>query len=85
MAGPAWSKTPGMHASFMRENREVPPLPTADGAMGRIGKAEGRKPMMHGDGKSDGPILPANLPNNARQLGAEVVEGRGPTQGNMAR
>ena len=46
-----------MHTSFMRENREVPPSPTADGCVGRIGKAEGRNPMMHGDGKSDGSIV----------------------------
>jgi hypothetical protein len=29
-----------------RGNREVPWLPIADGAMGRIGKASGRNPMM---------------------------------------
>ena len=84
-AGPAWSKTPRMRTSFMRENREIPPPPMADGAMGRIGKASGRKPMMYGDGKSDGPVVPAKPPNNAERLVAEVVEGRGPTKGNMAR
>jgi RNA-directed DNA polymerase len=71
-----------MHTSFMRENREILSPPTADGAMGRIGKAKGRNPMMHGDGKSDGPIVPTKPLNKARQLAAEVVEGRGSAKGN---
>lgn len=71
-----------MHTNFMRENREIPSLPLANGVMGRIGKAEGRNPMMHGDGKSDGPIVPTKPPNNARPLAAEVVEGRGSAKGN---
>lgn len=35
---------------------------------------------MHGDGKSDGPVVPAKPPNKAGA--AEAVEGRGPTKGN---
>ena len=38
--------------------------------------------MMHGRGKSDGPLVPAKPPNNAAVAVAEVVEGRGPAEGN---
>jgi hypothetical protein len=34
--------------------------------------------MMHGQGESDGPVVPAKSPNNAAQVAAEVMEGRGP-------
>jgi group II intron reverse transcriptase/maturase len=37
---------------------------------------------MHGRGKSDGPVVPAKLPNNAACAVAEVVEERGPAEGN---
>lgn len=40
-----------------------------------------RKPLMHDDGKSDGLIVPAKLPNNAI-VAAEVVEGRRSAEGN---
>lgn len=36
--------------------------------------------MMHGQGKSDGPIVPGKPPN--KPSGAEGVEGRGPAKGN---
>jgi RNA-directed DNA polymerase len=36
---PAGSKTPRMRGISMRENREIPKTPSADGALGRIGKA----------------------------------------------
>ena len=39
---------------------------------------------MHERGKSDGLVLPAKLPNNAGEPVAEVVEGRGPVEGNTA-
>src|SRR5256885_7770920 len=37
---------------------------------------------MHGGGKSDGPVVPVNLPNKA--AAAEVGEERGPAKGNTA-
>src|SRR5215211_3295664 len=37
---------------------------------------------MDGRGKSDGPVVPAKPPNNATAVTAEVVEGRGPAEGN---
>jgi len=39
---------------------------------------------MHDRGKSDGSVVPAKLPNNAAGAVAEVVEGRGPAEGNAA-
>ena len=38
--------------------------------------------MMHGDGKSDRPIVPANLSNKTGLPAAETREGRGLTKGN---
>jgi RNA-directed DNA polymerase len=38
--------------------------------------------MMHGQGKSDGPIVPGKLSNKPASTGAERVEGRGPAKGN---
>jgi group II intron reverse transcriptase/maturase len=66
----------------MRENREIPESPTADGAVGRIGKAGGRTPMMHDSGKSDRPVVPTKPSNNAEPSAAERVEGRGLAKGN---
>ena len=62
----------------MRENREVPwsPVLVMVGT-GREGNANGGNPLMHEHGKSDGPVVPAKLPNNAALAVAEVVEGRG--------
>ena len=39
---------------------------------------------MNGRGKSDGPVVPAKPPNKLGEPGAEVVEGRGPAEGNTA-
>jgi RNA-directed DNA polymerase len=39
---------------------------------------------MHDRGKSDGPVVPAKLLNNAADAAAEAVEGRGPAKGNTA-
>ena len=38
---PARSETPGTHGITMHGNREIPELPAADGAAGRIGKPNG--------------------------------------------
>ena len=66
----------------MRENREIPESPAADGAAGRIGKAEGRTPMTHGSGRSDRPVVPAKPSNKAEPSAAERAEGRGLAKGN---
>src|ERR1017187_7842110 len=39
---------------------------------------------MHERGKSDGPVVPANLPDKAARAGAEAGEERGPAKGNTA-
>jgi RNA-directed DNA polymerase len=39
---------------------------------------------MHDRGKSDGPVVPTKLSNNAADAVAETVEGRGPAKGNTA-
>jgi RNA-directed DNA polymerase len=82
--GPARSKTSSMRGRSMRENREIPHLPPEDGSGGRAGKAEGRKPAMHGGGKSDSPVVPANPSNKAGRPAAERGEGRGLTKENAS-
>lgn len=72
---------PSMRGISVRENREIPGMPVADGAAGRAGKAKSRTPAMHGPGKSDSPIVPTKPPNKAGEPGAEAVEGRRAGQG----
>jgi len=83
--GPARSQTRHMSGTFSRENREIPSLPAADGAAGRLGKANGRTPRMHGGGRSDRPVVPTNRSNNADGTAAEVGEERGLIKGNTNR
>src|SRR5215469_15160477 len=78
---PAQSETLCMRGNSSRGNREVPSPPAADGATGRPEKATSRTSGMHGDGKSDGRIVPTKPPNNGRTP-AEAAEGRRPTEGN---
>jgi group II intron reverse transcriptase/maturase len=66
----------------MRENREVPRLPAADGVVGRVGKALSREPMMNGRGKSDRSVVPTKPLNEAGRPAEEAVEGRGLVEGN---
>src|SRR4051812_5889886 len=51
---------------------------------GREGNASGGNPLMHDRGGSDGPVVPAKPPNKTASAVAEVVEGRGPAEGNVA-
>ena len=51
-------------------------------AVGRIGKAARRTPMMNDGGKSDRPMVLTKLPNKAGRPVAEAVEGRGLAKGN---
>jgi hypothetical protein len=80
--GPARSKTRDTCATFLRENREIPTSPTADGVVGRTGKAHGRTPVMYDAGKSDRPVLSTKSPNKAGQPAAEAMEKRGLAKGN---
>ena len=74
-----------MYGTSMRENREIPRSPagliTGRAVQGTVGT-----PEMHERGKSDGPVVPANPPNNvpAAVGAAEVGEERGPAKGNTA-
>jgi RNA-directed DNA polymerase len=73
-----------MYGTSMRENREIPRSPvrliTGRDAQG----TPGGTPEMYERGKSDGPVVPANLPNNAAGAVAEAGEGRGSAKGNTA-
>jgi hypothetical protein len=72
-----------MRGNSSHGNREIPSLPDADGATGRPEKATSRTSGMHGDGKSDGCIIPQKPPNkDGLPTSAEGVEGRQPTEGN---
>jgi RNA-directed DNA polymerase len=83
VADPAQSETLCMRGNSSHGNREIPTLPIADGAMGRPEKATSRTSGMHGDGKSDGCIVPQKPPNqDGLPTSAEGVEGRQPTEGN---
>jgi group II intron reverse transcriptase/maturase len=82
VSGSARSETPRMYGNSMRENREILCSPAENGAAGRNGKVGDHNPLMNGQGKSDRPILPAKLPNNAGPSAAEAVEERGLAKGN---
>jgi RNA-directed DNA polymerase len=75
-----------MCGTFMRENREIPRLPAGLIAGRAVQGTRGGTPEMHECGKSDGPVVPANPPNNAPAAAgtAEVGEERGPAKGNTA-
>jgi RNA-directed DNA polymerase len=80
----AASKTLSMRGSSMRENRETPETPWADGGEGRPEKATSQTSGMHVSGESDGPIVPTKRANKAGPPpAAEPVEGRGSTKGNV--
>jgi RNA-directed DNA polymerase len=81
---PARSETPCTRGNFLDRNWEILGVPAEDGPAGRIGKAEGRTPMMHAPRKSDGPIIPGKSPNKGAPASAEAMEGRGPTKGNAS-
>ena len=83
ISDPAQSKTLRMRGNSLHGNREIPTRPVADGATGRPEKATSRTSGMHGDGKSDGCIVPQKPPNkDGLPTSAEGVEGRQPTEGN---
>lgn len=82
---PARSETSGTCENSMRENREIPCPPLENDSGGRAGKVEDHNPAMHGQGKSDSPILPTKPPNKTGSPVAEVAEGRGLTEENTYR
>jgi len=82
-SGPAQSETRSMRGNSLHGTREVPQVPSVDGAAGRSGKVSDPKPDMSACGKSDGRIVPKKPANKGgANSPAEVVEGRRPTKGN---
>ena len=80
--GPARSKNQGMHGTFMRENREIP-CPPVRVIAGRAAQGTLRRhAWMHEHGKSDGSRSTCEAAEQGRAAAAEVVEGRGPAEGN---
>jgi retron-type reverse transcriptase len=69
----------------MRENREILESLAADGAAGRVGKADGRTPMMHDSRKSDRPArliqkwLNAGVMEEGRWTASDVGAPQGAT------
>jgi RNA-directed DNA polymerase len=83
LVDPAQSKTLSMRGNSSHGNREIPSSPATGGVSGRPEKATSRTSGMHGDGKSDGCIVPQKPPNqDGLPTSAEGVEGRQPTEGN---
>jgi len=54
----AQSETPRMDGYSTRENRETPSVPGQTTGPGRLEKAMSRTSSAHGDGESDGRVLP---------------------------
>src|SRR5437879_2182902 len=67
-------------------NRETPETPLPVGGGGRLEKVLDQTSNMHVSGESDGSILPQKQANKVGPTPvAESVEGRGSTEGNVAR
>src|SRR6516164_7837439 len=60
----AESETLGMRGNSVRENRETPGTPAADGGAGRPEKASSLTSGMHVPGESDDLIVPTKRANN---------------------
>jgi RNA-directed DNA polymerase len=71
-----------MDGTSMRENREIPRSPTQLITGRTVGGTRRGTPEMHERGKSDRPVVPANLLNKA--AAAEVGKERGRAKGNTA-
>jgi hypothetical protein len=82
--GAAESQTLCMRGNSLRENRETPRIPSAEGGEGRPEKARGRASGVHVLGESDDPLVPTKQANQGVQPGpAESAEGRGLAKGNV--
>jgi len=77
---PARSQTLSMSGNFLHRSWEISSVPV--GALtGGADKANGHKPVVYADEKSDTPVVPEKLPNKG--IGpAEVAEERGVAKGN---
>jgi RNA-directed DNA polymerase len=81
--GPARSKTPDMHGTSTRENRETLAVPDPKVGAGRSRKVMSHKLDMNAGRESDGCVVPAKGPNKGgSDSPAEGLEGRRPTKEN---
>jgi RNA-directed DNA polymerase len=71
-----------MYGYSARENRETPSVPGQTIGPGRLEKAISRTSSTHGDGESDGRVLPTKGLNAGEVSPAEAPEGRRPTKEN---
>ena len=77
--GPARSQTLSMHGNSLHGNWEISSAPAEQLAVGGSGKADGHKPDIDADEKSDACVVPMNDPNNgaaSKPASAEGLEGR---------
>lgn len=77
--GPARSQTLSMHGNSLHGNWEISSAPAEQLAVGGSGKADGHKPDIDADEKSDACVVPMNDPNNGaayKLASAEGPEGR---------
>jgi RNA-directed DNA polymerase len=72
-----------MSGNSTRENRETPSPPVTAPTAGRLEKGMSSKSSTHGDGESDGRIVPTKGSNEDGQPSAESLEGRGPAKENI--
>src|SRR5438309_5661717 len=80
-AGPARSKTPDMHGTSTRENREALSAPDTKLRAGRSRKVMSHNLDMNAGRESDGCVVPAKCPNKGGSCSpAEGMEERRPTK-----
>ena len=86
--GPARSQTLSMHGNSLHGNWEISSAPAEQLAVGGSGKADGHKPDIDADEKSDACVVPLNDPNNgaaSKPASAEGLEGRRAAKRNVER
>src|SRR6266545_421596 len=72
-ADPARSKNLCMYGISMRENREIPRLPSPLIGVGPLREGRGRTPGMYERGKSDRLVVPTKPPNKVMAAGGPPV------------
>src|SRR5260221_2062368 len=84
MADPAWSKNLACRYALCTGTGRSPTWPLQKSWSGPHREGEESKPMKHGQEKSDLFIIALKPTNKPGRLGAELVEPRERTEGNMA-
>src|SRR5260221_12267749 len=83
MGGPAWSKNLACRYALCTGTGRSPTWPVQKSWSGPHREGEESKPMKHGQEKSDLFIIALKPTNKPGRLGAELVEPRERTEGNM--